>query len=161
VRITYDRLPEGRRHPLGRDACRDRLAALARDPAVPLDRIKAFHFGWNARTTQEGCVVQRDDHFDIRINFTIMGEHSRILEYEPRWLGPATKCGGVVLSHEDRVHWPPGAAERYCWFLVLHELAHLVYANKHTGGNFEGRGGASAEETFCDQWALARALAAK
>ncbi len=156
MRLTYARLPAERRHPLGRDAVRRLLAETAPEAPALLSRVRAIHFGWNGRTTQEGRIVQHGAFFEIRINFTVEGERSRLLRSDARWLRGVTRCGGFASAESGWVSWPAGSAEQYCSFLILHELAHAVYAQSRTHGAIVGWGGASQEESFCDEWALSR-----
>jgi hypothetical protein len=105
--------------------------------------------------------MQRGRFFDIRVNFTVEGERSRVISHLKRWVQPVTYCGGILALESGQVSWPMGAAERYCSFLVLHELAHIVYAQRRTEGEFAGRRTTLPEESFCDEWALARVAQAK
>ena len=117
-------------------------------------RIVAVHFGWNSRTTQEGRIVQRGDKFDIRINFTTKNDQSRLISPTPRWLVPVRACGGIEHPDQMVVDWPPGTAKRYATFLLLHELAHVVYLGRTTASSFRNLRGSLSEESFCDKWAL-------
>jgi len=157
VRITYDRLTPPRLHPLGKSAVRALLAGLGPDAREAVERLRAIHFGWNQRTSQEGQVAQRDDDsFEIRVNFTVADGESRVLRDDAPWIKSVRLCGGTADLRTGVVTWPPGTPERYAAFLLLHELAHVVYAIRMNDGLIEGSRSPGAEERFCDEWALAR-----
>jgi len=161
VKVTYDKLAPPRLHPLGKDALRALLAGLDADAREAVARLRAIRFGWNQRTTQEGQVAQRDDDsFEIRINFTVLNGESRLIRDDQPWLKAVRRCGGTPDLRTGIVTWPEGAAGRYCAFVLLHELAHIVYALRHHGGVIEGEHSPGAEELWCDAWALAHTPAA-
>jgi hypothetical protein len=113
------------------------------------ESVRALHFGWNARTTQEARVVKRGRLWEIRINFTVEDDTSAILSRERRWTAPVRKCGGVLDLPAGKVRWPAGAAERYCAFVLLHELAHILYWDS-VDVRSRSLGGL---EATCDRWA--------
>jgi hypothetical protein len=156
VKIGYDKLAPPRVHPLSKGAVRALLAGLPPEAREAVEHLRAIRFGWNQRTTQEGQVAQReDDAFEIRINFTVANGESRLIRDDPPWLKAVRRCGGTPDLRTGIVTWPDGAAARYTAFVLLHELAHIVYALRHHGGVIEGEHSPGAEELWCDAWALA------
>lgn len=160
MQVTYVHLAEGRRHPLGQRAVRALVASVAQELGDGVDRVRSIHFGWNARTTQEGRVVERGSAFDIRVNFTIRGGRSPVRSFARGWVEPVTKCGGVIDAAAGVVQWSVSDAARYCSFIVLHELAHVVYGRERADGRLTARN-STREEAFCDEWALSHALGAR
>ncbi len=157
VRITYSTLSPGRRHPLRQAAVRELVASVGAELGEGI-HVYAIHFGWNARMTQEARVVQRGQDFDIRINFTVSDGQSRMLALTGAWMEPVIKCGGAPDRATRLVQWRGDSAARYCSFLVLHELAHILYARKRSEGRMKGWRSSTHEEAWCDEWALAHVL---
>ena len=152
MRIVFDRLGESRRFPLNQKEVKVLLGEAAKE--VPeLGSLRLLRVGWNGTTTQEASIIRRGRSLEIRINFSIEGDTSRVLSRKPRWLRAVRACGGVPDLIDGQIQWPESSAKSYFAFLLLHEVAHLVADRRDTGVRRE-RGRAQAEENFCDEWAL-------
>jgi len=153
MRVSFDKLPQGRTVPLTRATAKRFLRAIA--PPELLDRIVRLHFGCNQRTTQEARIVSRGRTFEIRVNFCLDHGQSRLVSSKPGWLRIIEFAGGSIARPERRVVWTPEAARRYCAFLIAHEVAHVIYARRSGVDTFTSPKGTPTEEAWCDEWAIA------
>lgn len=153
MKIYFAKLPSERKHPLeGEDF--GPLKAVVGTALV--SRIRTLSFKDNQRTTQEARLRYYGTQVDIAINFCCDGGTSRMLSADRRYVSIVERLGGVVHPHEKRVHWTPKAAKVYAYFLILHELAHVVYLDEHPDiSDFRG---SREEERWCDAFALKHAL---
>lgn len=117
-------------------------------------RIAHIRFGCNQKTTQEGRTVQRGPQFDIRINFCVKSGVGLLLSRDPSYMKIITLCGGEIDPGNNQTVWTPAAAKRYAAFLLLHEIAHIVYCTINSGGEMTGKRTGANEEKWCDQFAL-------
>jgi len=154
-RVQFDVITKGYEYPLSREEVLHVLSwAEEVAPGLP-QLVRSVRFGCNHRTTQEGRVVQRGESFEVRVNFCPKDNRTRILRSSRSWLLHAKKCGGVPDLESGAVTWSRDSARRYAVFLLLHELAHVVYMRRIGSREFDEKSGGESEERFCDDWAEA------
>ena len=151
MRITFDKLEEGRSFPLSRDTARRILSQLI--PAEIQPRFTKVHFGCNRKTSQEARLVGRGETYEIRVNFWLEHERSRIVSESSEWLDPVRNAGGLVDEQLREVRWSSASAQRYAAFLLAHEVAHVAYAQVNFTSSISGRSASRTEEAWCDRWA--------
>ncbi len=119
-----------------------------------LNKISSIRFGCNTKTTQEGRIVQRGALYDIRINFCLNNLRSLLLSNKKRYLDIIRKFGGDVDLNSNLINWKLYDAKRYTVFILLHEIGHLVFYEKHMQGQPMGSIGSKAEEQWCENYAM-------
>lgn len=152
MRVTFDKLSEGRSFPLSRSSAKRVVDSLVPSDLRP--RFTKIHFGCNRATTQEARLAGRGHTYEIRVNFWLEGEKSRVVSRSPEWVGPVCAAGGEIDPQFEHVTWPGRSAQRYTAFLLAHEIAHAVYAQEHGLTVLGARAGGPTEESWCDRWAI-------
>jgi hypothetical protein len=155
MRIEFDRITSEYAYPLSRAETKRVLDAVFAEHAELRKAVVGIRFGCNQRTTQEATVVVRRGGFDVRVNFCLRDGRTRITNDEREWAVWVKRLGGRISDDGTSVQWTKSTAARYAVFLLCHELAHIVYKNRHGGLNWADVGGSRMEEQFCDEWALA------
>ncbi len=150
MQIIFDQNNGGKQYVLSVKETKQAIGALDRSL---IDRIRQVRFGCNAKTIQEARLVTRGSRFDIRFNFFLSKNKSQMLNSSSRYLKYIRTLGGVPLPKEKLVEWSLQNAQRYCLFLLFHELAHIIYSEEKTGGRIVGSSSAT-EEKWCDDYAL-------
>lgn len=149
MKITYD----------NHDICkvsirRDTIKkAVSMINATDVSKIRSIHIGYNKATTQEARIVQRGDIYDIRINCQTSNGLSKYSEMAKRNASIILKIGGTIDTSTNRIEWLPDVAQKYHLFLLLHEIAHIVFTNKFSDGSFSKKT-SPQEEAWCDAFAL-------
>lgn len=158
MRVTFDEC-RGCWFPLSAREVR----SVLRSEVAPdiLERIAWVRFGCSTRTGQEGRVVERGTRYDIRIDFCPheSGDgvlFTRRLSERREWTEPVRSLGGRFDPGTPTVIWSVESAARYAVFLLLHEVAHIVFNVSRRGG-FCGTSRDPAEEVWCDSFAMRRA----
>jgi len=151
MRVTFDKLSDGRSFPLSRGSAKRVIDALV--PSALRPWFTKVHFGCNRASSQEARLAGRGSTYEIRVNFWLEGATSRVVSPSPQWVGPVRRAGGEIDSQLERVTWPGSSAQRYAAFLLAHEVAHAVYAQEHGLSVLGERAGGPAEESWCDRWA--------
>ena len=157
TRLRFDVVPEGDRHPLGREEVQRLLLLVVADVPELAGVVSAVRFGCNHRTKREGRIVQRGKRYEIGINFCLRDGSSRLLNSGESWLKWIKMCGGRPRIDDKVVLWDENTAARYAAFILLHEMAHIVYYLRHSRFDLNRWKGSPEEEKFCDEWA-ARSL---
>lgn len=114
--------------------------------------IMGIRFGCNTKTTQEGRIVQRGGRYEIRINFCLKNNRSRLLSAKKTYQRTIDYFGGKIDRETGLIVWSPESAKRYAFYLLFHEIAHAVYCEQFKGGKLEGHG-SPTEESWCDEYA--------
>lgn len=149
MKISYDKISLDYIYPISRsDVSKLRVVV---SPAV-LEKIASIRFGCNTTTTQEGRTVQRGNQYEVRVNFCLRGNYSRLLSGEKDYQSTIIRFGGKIVKDVGTITWTSGSAKLYACYLLLHEIAHVVYCEQFKSGRLEGRGSAS-EESWCDEFA--------
>ena len=152
--ISFDRLAGEYVYPVSRSDVARALNAIA-DQWQGKSRLKSVRFGCSRDTTREARIVQRVGALDIRVNFCLKGWRTKDIGITRRWKRIVLDCGGVIEKEAGTVKWDPNSARRYAILLIYHEVAHVVYGERHGhAGLVDSRGG-GAEEKWCDEWAVA------
>jgi hypothetical protein len=152
MKITYDNVSSGYLYPLDSKTDLDVFRERVEDKI--LSKILKIRFGCNWKTTQEARLIQRGKNFDIRINFCLKDDKSKILSDKKDWLRIIEKFGGVLDQSRNEVSWSMENAKRYSLFLLFHEVGHIEYCIKHLDGRISDNKGSSAEERWCEKYAL-------
>lgn len=118
-----------------------------------MSKIARIRFGCNRKTMQEGRTTQRGPRFDIRINFCVKANQGLLLSDKSEYAKMVVRCGGRIDSRNNAVEWTAKGAKLYAAFLVLHEIAHIVYCEAFTEGKITGDRPAHNEERWCDDFA--------
>ncbi len=121
-------------------------------PPEILPRIQKIYFGCNQRTTQEARIVGRGSNFEIRINFCPKEGKTKLLSEMREWCELVELCGGKIDKQGRTVAWKPDSLRTYTGFLIAHEVAHVVYAERNGRSGFSGKSSAS-EEAWCESFA--------
>lgn len=162
MKISYDKIGPGHLYPLSQadvERIRDVL------PADIVNAITEVRFAYNGKTTQEGRMVKRGRLYEIRVNFCLMDTggclQSRMLCDKKRYVGEVTRYGGQPDPRTKVIRWDLEHAKRYAYYVLLHEIGHVVYLERYVGSRPVGKAH-SKEETWCDGFsaALVRQLAA-
>lgn len=152
MKITYDKISPEYVYPLNSKSDLENFKKAVSSKI--LERISKIHFGCNRKTTQEARLVQRGAHFDIRINFCLMDYRSPILSDKKDWVKTIEKFGGKLDLPSKTVIWSLPSAKSYAFFLLLHEVGHIAYCEKHFEGKITNKKGSSAEEKWCEIYAF-------
>ena len=115
-------------------------------PPDILRKLAKVHFGCNQQTTQEGRIVGRGSKFDVRINFCSKDGKTKLLTEKREWCNLVEYCGGIIDKKDQFVLWTREAAKKYATFLIVHELAHIVYSQRHGFAKFNGPKNPPAED---------------
>jgi hypothetical protein len=130
-----------------------RIVKQAAPPEV-VAAIREVRYGCNRTTTQEARIVERGTIFDIRINFFLDGQRSRLISSAKKWTRPVEELGGEIDYATKTVRWTDQSARRYSAFLLLHEIAHAIYMRKRTLEGWGATKSSTEEEAWCDEFAL-------
>jgi len=124
-------------------------------PSEIVRRIRSIRCGCNTKTTQEGRLVQHGAIFDIRINFCLRDAKSSLLSDRPEYVAQISKFGGKVDLSKKIVFWNLEAAKSYAYFILLHEIAHIIYSETYLDGRMSPKESPSEEE-WCDNFAISK-----
>jgi hypothetical protein len=116
-------------------------------------KIAKLHFGCNRQTTQEARIVGRGCNFELRINFCPKDGKTKLLSEKREWCGIVELCGGSIDRDTQSVSWKPDSARKYSAFLIAHEIAHIIYAERNGFSKFNGPKSSASEEAWCDSFA--------
>lgn len=116
------------------------------------EKIALLRFGCNTKTDQEGRTVQRGNSYEIRINFCLRNFNTLILSDDSKYLNQISRFGGKIDFDSRCITWKKEKAQSYAFFILFHELGHIEYCEKFSGGSMEGRG-SHKEEQWCNNFA--------
>ena len=150
MKISYDKVSSDYLYPLSKDGVAQIKKVVS---AEDIDKIRSIEFGCNTKTTQEGRTVQRGRFYDIRINFCLKNLSSIVLSDEKKYLDQLKSFAGSVDQKTRLITWKLADAKHYALFLLLHEVAHVIYSEHHSSGKFSGPP-SKAEEQWCDSYAM-------
>jgi hypothetical protein len=117
-----------------------------------LAAVCSIRFGCNTKTTQEGRMVQRGKRYEIRVNFCLKNNQSRLLSRARSYKHTILEFGGHIDEETALITWSLENAKRYAFYLLLHEIAHVAYCEKFNEGRLEDHG-SPAEESWCNEFA--------
>ena len=149
MKVSYDKISKDYSYPISRTDL-DKLHGVV-TPSL-LAAVSVIRFGCNTKTTQEGRTVQRGNQYEIRINFCLRINRSRLLSSEKTYERTIQSFGGQIDKGANLITWPTGGAKRYAYYLLLHEVAHVAYCERFKEGRLEGHG-SPTEEAWCDKYA--------
>ena len=151
MKIIYDNVSPDFSFPLSRKDIRVLKEIL---PLGIYEKINVLEFGCNRKTTQLGRTVQlANGVYNIRVNFCLKNFTSIVLSEGHYYIEPVEQCGGVIDLTTRLVQWTSLSAKKFGFFILLHEIGHICYAEhilerqsweKKAGGN---------EEKWCDNFA--------
>jgi hypothetical protein len=151
MKIEFDKTAPPYRFPLSATNVKQILTECV--PPEILPKLAKVRFGSNQETTQEARIVGRGSKFDVRINFCPKDGKTKLLTEKREWRNLVEYCGGIIDKKGPFVHWTREAAKKYATFLIVHEVAHIVYAQRHGFAQFNGLKTSPAEESWCDAFA--------
>ncbi len=150
MKITFDQVSSNYSYPLTTAEVRAALNVLSKDLT---SNIRAIRFGCNQATTQEGRLVTRGSGYEIRINFCLDSNKSRMLSDSNSYLKYVIELGGKVDLESASITWPESSSKRYALFILFHELKHIEYNSNRENPRLTGKSSLS-EESYCDEEAL-------
>lgn len=151
MKIRFDQAGSAS-YPLDAKTAKQVVNRLA--PPDVVEAIREIRFGCNRTTSQEARIVAKGSIFDIRINFCLVNGCSRALSSDKKWADPVVQLGGVIDASTNSVSWPGESAKRYALFLLIHELAHVIYARERGEARWSTPKSSTHEEAWCDEFAL-------
>jgi hypothetical protein len=149
MKVSYDKISQDYVYPVSRIDL-DKLRDVVSTSVLAL--VAVIRFGCNTKTTQEGRTVQRGNQYEIRINFCLRSNRSRLLSAESNYQRTIERFGGKIDNEAGLIVWSPDGAKLYGFYLLLHEIAHAVYCERFKEGKLEGHG-SPTEESWCDEYA--------
>lgn len=149
MKVSYDSTSNDYSYPMSRTDL-DKLRGVV-EPSL-LTAVSGIRFGCNTKTTQEGRTVQRGNQYEIRINFCLRSNRSRLLSSGKSYERTIQSFGGQIDEEAGLITWSTGSAKLYAFYLLLHELAHIAYCERFKDGKLEGHG-SPTEEAWCDKYA--------
>lgn len=149
MKVSYDKASQDYTYPVSRIDL-GKLRGIV-SPSL-LAALTVIRFGCNTKTTQEGRTVQRGNQYEVRINFCLKSNRSRLLSTERSYQRTIEGFGGKIDKEAGLIAWSPGSAKLYAFYLLLHEIAHIAYCEQFKGGKLEGHG-SPTEEAWCDEYA--------
>ncbi len=151
MKIEFDKVTRPYRYPLSAKDVKRILVECV--PPEILPKLTRLHFGCNQETTQEARIAGRGNKFDVRINFCPKDGKPKLLTKKRVWCHLIEHVGGSIDKKGQFVLWTDEAAKKYAAFLIVHEVAHIVYAHEHGFAKLNGPKSSSAEESWCDAYA--------
>jgi len=149
MKVSYDTISQDYSYPLSRNDL-DTLRCMV-SPSL-LEVVGAVRFGCNTKTTQEGRTVQRGKQYEIRINFCLKNNQTKLLSDERSYQHTVQRFGGTIDKETGLITWFPAGARLYAFYLLLHEIGHVAYCERFKEGRLEGHG-SPTEESWCDEFA--------
>ena len=130
---------------------------------IPPDIWRAvlyIRFGLSAKTSRIGRMVKRGRHYSIRVNFClnkVKGHLQSPLAFdEKRYIENIRNCGGKPNLTTRTIDWSLEDAKRYAYYILLHEIGHIIYTEKGLPGAVSSgyRRGFPKEEEWCDNYSM-------
>lgn len=118
-----------------------------------LNKIRVIKFGCNTKTTQEGRIVKRGKFYDIRINFCLNNKRSLILSEKKKYIEEIRRFGGSVDFETRFVTWQLSDAKLYTFYILFHEISHIIFCENYLDGQLGGKKIIS-EEQWCDKYSM-------
>ncbi|MEN6290765.1 MAG: hypothetical protein ABFD07_01955 [Methanobacterium sp.] len=150
MKIIYDKVSPEYSYPLSKD---DVAKIKKFVKSENISKLRTIEFGCNTKTTQEGRTVQRGKYYDIRINFCLKNMSSLILSENKKYIDQIRLFAGSVDFESRLITWNMADAKRYALFLLLHEIGHIIYSERHSQNNLSGAS-SKHEEQWCDRYAM-------
>jgi len=153
VRIIYDSVSPEYIHLLSKaDVSRIRNHV----PSDIWERILYIRFGFSGNSTHAGRMVCRGSRsYRIRVNFCpkrVEGRlQSPVVCRQKGYLDGVRRCGGKPDLATKTIDWDLENAKRYAFYVLLHEIGHVVYAEKDLPGSGTFRP-SPKEEDWCDNY---------
>jgi hypothetical protein len=151
MKIEFEKITVTYRYPVSAADVKQILSECIPSEILPI--LTKIHFGCNQQTTQEARVVYRGSSFEVRINFCPKGGKTKLLSEKRDWCSIVELCGGYIDKQLQTVKWNPEAAKKYTTFLIVHEVAHIVYAEQNGQSGFSSHKSSASEETWCESFA--------
>jgi len=155
MKILYDGVSSEYRFPLSKG---DIGKVRNYIPSEIWNAIRYTRFGFSAKSSRAGRTVKRGRFYSIRVNFCLKqvkgNLESPILFDDKRYIENLKKYGGKPNLTTSTVDWQIQDAKRYAFYILLHEIGHIVYAEEGLpGGTSRGwRRGCPKEEEWCDNY---------
>ena len=120
------------------------------------DAIKHIRFGLSIKSTRAGRMVKTGKRcYCIRVNFCPRrmekSLQSPLVCAQKHFLEGVKRYGGKPDLKTRTIDWSLADAKRYCYFVLLHEIGHVVYAEVESPGSIYHRS-TRAEEDWCDRY---------
>lgn len=162
MRIVYDSVGSDYVYPLTKvDVARVRDHV----PSEIWEAIQYIRFGFSGKSTHAGRTFRRGTSTRIRVNFCVkkVGTdlQSPIVCTDGRYLEGVRRCGGRPDLNTGTITWDAASAKRYALYVLLHEIGHVIYAERGLAGSQSARSTAR-EEDWCDGYSarlIARIIA--
>jgi len=153
MKILYDNVSSEYRYPLSK---RDVGRVRSHIPSEIWDAILYIRFGFSAKTDRAARMVERGRFYRIRINFCLKQVEghlqSLMLFDDKRYIENVKRYGGRPNLSTRTIDWDLKDAKRYAYYLLLHEIGHVVHFEKHLLDGISGRQNAPKEEEWCDNY---------
>ncbi len=152
MKILYDSVSSEYRYPLSK---RDVGRVRNHIPLEIWDAILYIRFGFSAKTTRAARMVKRGRFYRIRINFClkqVKGHlQSPLLFDNKQYIEYVKRYGGRPNLSTRTIDWDLKDAKRYSYYLLLHEIGHVVNFEKHPPDSISRRRDPKEEE-WCDNY---------
>lgn len=151
MKVLYDNVSPEYIYPLSKNDVTEIKQIIS---ASIIEKITYIRFSCNTKTTREGRVVKDTNKYNIRINFCLNKFRSLVLSEDKKYIMFIHKFGGLVNLDTRFITWNMQSAKKYAKFILLHEIAHIVFAEEMMDGQLKGRRGSVSEEEWCNHFAL-------
>jgi hypothetical protein len=152
MRIIYDSLGPDHIYPLMKAD-----VARVRDHVPPdvWETIQYIRFGFSSNSRHTGRMRGRGRSHRIRVNFCLKrvnGQLQSPLACKQRdFVENVKRYGGKPDLNTRTIVWDFDSARQYAMYVLLHEIGHVVYAQRNLSGSGSRRG-SSGEEDWCDSY---------
>jgi len=154
MRIIYDSVSAEYTYPLSKA---DVGRVKNHVPSDIWDAILYIRFGFSANSTHAGRMVKRGKSYRIRVNFCLKRSEGRLQSpvvcRQKRYVEGVKRYGGKPDLATRTIDWDLKSAKRYALDVLLHEIGHVVYAEKGLPGSRSARP-SSSEEDWCDEYSV-------
>jgi len=117
--------------------------------------IDYIRFGFSAKSNRAGRMVTHGRRYSIRVNFCPRraqeGLESPIVCNDRPYLQNVRRYGGKLDLASNTIKWDMKNARRYAFYVLLHEIGHVDYAEKDLPGA-NCRHSDPREEDWCDNY---------
>ena len=155
MKIWYDSVSSQYCFPLSK---RDIGKLKSHIPSDIWNAVLHIRFGFSSKTSQVGRLVKRGKFYNIRVNFCLKEVNgnlqSPLLFNGKQYIENVKKYGGKPSLTTRTISWEFQDAKRYAFDILLHEIGHVIYAEKGLPDSISGgyRRGFPKEEEWCDNY---------
>lgn len=154
MRIIYDSVSAEYTYPLSKA---DVGRVKNHVPSDIWDTILYIRFGFSANSTHAGRMFGRGNSYRIRVNFCLKKVEGRLQSplvcRQKRYVENVRRYGGKPDLITRTIAWDLKSAKRYALYVLLHEIGHVVYAEKDLPGS-RSFCRISREEDWCDEYSV-------